>query len=53
MLSSLLILAQETADDGGSGSGWFGAFFNWWNGLLLLGIIGLVIFWKVYKSKQM
>jgi len=28
-------------------------FFHWWQIPLLLALIGLIIFWRVYRSKQM
>ena len=33
---------------------WLGiSWLFWWQPLLLLALIGLLIFWKVYRNKQM
>ncbi len=42
-LSTLTMLAQSVTD----------AIFTWWNGLMVLLIIVLIIFYKAYKSRQM
>ena len=28
-------------------------WFKWWQGVLLLVLIGLIIFWVMYRRKQM
>jgi hypothetical protein len=50
LLSTLMILAQTNEDEGG---GMLDAFFTPLNGILLLGVIALIVFWRVYRSRQM
>ncbi len=42
-LSTLTTLSQGITD----------AIFTWWNGLMVLLIIVLIIFYKAYKNRQM
>ncbi len=42
-LSTLTTLSQSVTD----------AIFTWWNGLMVLLIIILIIFYKAYKNRQM
>ena len=46
MLASLMMLAQD--------EGWsFGDMFVWWQIPLVLLLVGLIVFWVIYRRRQM